>query len=112
MAKTDGCNPSDIGSIPIMVSPGSREIQNRKKENIIKLIDKRSLQVLLDYGFVKEGSLKGIAITSKGKKSKGKKYYAKDKLAFTAWKILGYSPDDRDYQKWIEQSNKAKERRK
>lgn len=57
---------------------------------------------MIDYGLVKECQLKGIAITSKGKKSRGKRYYAKDKLAFTAWKILGYHPEDKDYQHWLE----------
>lgn len=63
---------------------------------------------MFDYGLTKESQLKGVTITSKGKKSRGKRYYAKDKLAFTAWKILGYSVDDKDYQKWLEGSKDKK----
>lgn len=61
---------------------------------------------MIDYGYTKEGSLKGITITSRGKKAHGKKYYAKDSMAFMAWKILGYSPTDKDYQKWLSNQKK------
>lgn len=61
---------------------------------------------MIDYGYTKESSLKGISITSRGKKSRGKRYYAKDVMAFNAWKILGYSPIDPEYQKWLSNQKK------
>ena len=67
------------------------------------------MQVLFDYGLTQPGSLKGITITSRGKKSRGKRYYAKDSLAFTAWKLLGYSTDDKDYQRWLKRLQDKKE---
>lgn len=57
---------------------------------------------MFDYGLTSKSNYRGITITSKGKKSRGKRYYAEDKLAFSAWKILGYSVSDKDYQKWLE----------
>lgn len=57
-------------------SPLTREINKRKKENLIKLIDKKSLKVLIDKKIVDQTKLKGIYISSAGKKSRGKKYYA------------------------------------
>ena len=82
-----------------------------KEEKDIKLIDKKCLKVLIDYGYTKESFLKGITITSRGKKSHGKKYYAKDSIAFIAWKILGYSPDDADFQNWLSRQKNNKEKR-
>ena len=84
-----------------------REINKRKKENLIKLIDKKSLKVLIDKKIVDQTKLKGIDISSAGKKSRGKKYYAMDELAFIAWEALGYDNDDKDYQAW-KKENKGK----
>lgn len=84
-----------------------REINKRKKENLIKLIDKKSLKVLIDKKIVDQTKLKGIYISSAGKKSRGKKYYAMDELAFIAWEALGYDNDDKDYQAW-KKENKGK----
>lgn len=68
--------------------------------NIIKKINSQALRILIDNGYVKEGNMKDIAIASKNKKGNGKTYYAKDKLAFIAWDLLGESPDDQDFQRW------------
>ena len=76
--------------------------------NVIKLIDKRALHVLINDGYVDATKLQGIYISSKSKKSRGKKYYAKDKLAFIAWDILGYTNDDKDYLAW-KKNNEKKE---
>ena len=84
-----------------------REINKRKKENLIKLIDKKSLKVLIDKKIVDQTKLKGIYISSAGKKSRGKKYYAMDELACIAWEALGYDNDDKDYQAW-KKENKGK----
>ena len=88
-------------------SPITREINKGKKENLIKLIDKKSLKVLIDKKIVDQTKLKGIYISSAGKKSRGKKYYAMDELAFIAWEALGYDNDDKDYQDW-KKENKGK----
>lgn len=85
----------------------SWEIKKRKKETLIKLIDKKSLKVLIDKKIVDQTKLKGIYISSAGKKSRGKKYYAMDELAFIAWEALGYDNDDKDYQAW-KKENKGK----
>lgn len=42
----------------------------------------------------------GISISSKNKKARGKRYYAEDSLAFTAWDLLGFDPDDKEFQRW------------
>lgn len=76
--------------------------------NLIKLIDKRALQTLIDNGYVNAASMNGISISSKTKKSRGKRYYAIDHLAFIAWSILGYDPDDKEYQTWKLQEEKRK----
>lgn len=83
------------------------EIYKGKKENLIKLIDKKSLKVLINKGIVDQTKLKGIYISSAGKKSRGKKYYAMDELAFIAWEALGYNNDDKEYQAW-KKENKGK----
>ena len=88
-------------------SPLTRKYIKRKKENLIKLIDKKSLKVLIDKKIVDQTKLKGIYISSAGKKSRGKKYYAMDELAFIAWEALGYDNDDKDYQAW-KKENKGK----
>lgn len=79
---------------------------NMKEGNCIKKIDKRALNVLVEAGYVNASSLKGITLTSKGKKSKGKRYYAKDKLAFIAWHLLNEKHDDKDYLLWLRQLDK------
>lgn len=75
----------------------------------IKLINKAAVKALIDNGYVNESNLRGISITSRGKKSSAKKYYAEDSLAFTAWTILGENPEDKDFQKWKE--NKIRKQR-
>ena len=92
--------------VPLALS-SHEEINKRKKENLIKLIDKKSLKVLIDKKIVDQTKLKGIYISSAGKKSRGKKYYAMDELAFIAWEALGYDNDDKDYQAW-KKENKGK----
>jgi hypothetical protein len=59
--------------------------------------------------------LRGITVASKNKNSRGKRYYAKDVMAFTAWYLLGLNPDDKDFQVWkhnFELSSKRKITRK
>lgn len=57
--------------------------------------------------------MRGISITSKNKNSRGKRYYAKDVMAFTAWYIQGLDPEDKDFQMWkAEKSGKKKYTRK
>ena len=68
--------------------------------NIIKKINSQALRVLIDNGYVQEAIPKDIAVASKGKSGNGKTYYAKDKLAFIAWDLLGENPDDQDFQRW------------
>lgn len=77
-----------------------------KEGNNIKQIDKRALNVLVEAGYVDASDLKGITLTSKGKKSRGKRYYAKDHLAFTAWNLLNETHDDKDYITWLRRQDK------
>ena len=82
---------------------------------IIKLISKRDLKVLIDNGYADASTLRGITVTSKNKNSRGKRYYAKDVMAFTAWYLSGLNPDDKDFQNWkrdYERSSKRKITRK
>ena len=79
--------------------------------SFIKLINKAALKALIDHGYTDATKLDGISITSKNKKSNGKKYYAKDMLAFIAWELLGEDPDDKDFQTWKKrQKNRKKQR--
>ena len=79
----------------------------RKKEKVIRLISKRELQVLIDMKLVDKTALKDIAVTSKNKNSRGKRYYAKDNLAFYAWWVLGLNPEnDKDFQLWKKNNNR------
>ena len=72
----------------------------QKEVKTIKQINQKAYQTLIANGVVNPSNLRGITITSKGKKSRGKRYYAKNKLAFMAWEMLGENPDDPDFQKW------------
>lgn len=76
----------------------------------IKLINKAALKILIDNGYVNASKLNGVTITSKNKKSNGKKYYAKDQLAFTAWELLGQNPEDKDFQEWKKENERKKQR--
>lgn len=67
------------------------------------------MNILLEHGYI-DGRLNGITVTSRNKKSNGKKYYAKDVLAFKAWELLGQNPDDVDFQKWKYQKDRKKQR--
>lgn len=78
---------------------------------VIKQINSYALKTLISHGYVNEGQLKGIAIASKGKKSRGKTYYAKAPLAFIAWSILGENHDDEDFLLW-KQEQEEKEQNK
>lgn len=70
----------------------------------MKQIDRRSLDVLMERGYL-DASYKDVTMTSKNKHSRAKKYYTKDSLAFIAWEILGYDPDDQDYKRWRRRKN-------
>ena len=104
--KIAGSNP--VKHTLLLFLPKKEEEINRKKGIIIKLIGKRELKVLIENGYIHEEQKEGITITSRQKASAGKRYYAEDRLAFIAWEILGYSPDDKDFQKWISQRNRRK----
>lgn len=66
----------------------------------IKQITKQALDILIENGYINPGRMHGVTVTSRSKKSGSKKYYVKDKLAFTAWDILGYPTDDKDFVSW------------
>jgi len=76
------------------------------------LIDKRALKILIDKGYVNVATMEGISISSRNKKSRGKRYYAIDYLAFIAWNILGYNTDDKDYQQWKKQQEEKRKKSK
>lgn len=103
-----------VGSIPTRPTLPScpwKKI-NMKEGNYIKQIDKRALNILIQAGYVDASRLNGITLTSKGKKSRGKNYFAKDKLAFTAWHLLN-ERHDKDYLVWLrylDKTEKAKEK--
>lgn len=82
-----------------------------KEGFIIKLISKQDLKVLIENGYADASSLKGITIASKNKKSRGKRYYAKDAMAFTAWHLRGLSPEDKDFQIWKEYQEQSRKRK-
>lgn len=68
---------------------------------------------MIDYGYINPSKLNGsVTLTSKNKKSRGKRYYAKDRLAFYAWKITGENHEDKDYQKWEKAEEKKKNRKR
>lgn len=71
-----------------------------KEGFFIKLINKEDLKTLIDKGYVNASLTEGVSITSKNKNSRGKRYYAMDVLAFTAWYLRGLNPDDKDFQYW------------
>lgn len=71
------------------------------------------MNVLIDYGYVNPSKLSGsVTLTSKNKNARGKRYYAKDRLAFYAWKITGENHEDKDYQAWVKTEEEKKNKRR
>lgn len=84
----------------------------RRKGNLIKLISHRDLHVLIQQKQVDATALHGVTVTSKTKNSRGKRYYAKDELAFYAWYSQGLDPDDKEYQSWKQIKERSKLKRR
>lgn len=64
------------------------------------------MKILIEKGYVNPSKMTDIAITSKNKSSRGKRYYAKDVLAFEAWYLQNLSPDDKDFQRWKKETKR------
>lgn len=75
---------------------------------LIKQISKREVNVLISEGYIDESKKQGIVVASKNKNSRGKRYYAEDNLAYIAWELLGYDPDEKGFQNWKNSTYKNK----
>ncbi len=79
---------------------------------IIKLITRKELDTLIEMKQVNPSTMEGVAVTSKRKSSRAKRYYVEDTKAFIAWRALGLNPDDKDFKKWKDRERTKQQRKR